>query len=43
VESAEAAIQVTEKLLPADFPERVFTKIAAGIRKQAKLFRAGPA
>ena len=41
VDSADDAIRAAEKLLPTGFPERVFTKIAAGIRKQAKLFTAG--
>lgn len=40
VESADAALQTVEKLLPADFPERVFTKIAAGVRKQVNRFKA---
>jgi serine/threonine-protein kinase HipA len=39
VQSADAAIQAVEKLLPESFPERVFAKIVAGIRKQAKLFK----
>jgi serine/threonine-protein kinase HipA len=40
VESADLALQRVEKILPADFPERVFAKISKGMRKQARQFLA---
>ena len=38
VEAVEPALQRVEKILPADFPERVFTRIGKGMRKQAHQF-----
>jgi serine/threonine-protein kinase HipA len=40
VESIVPAIDSLEATLPADFPERVFTAIRAGVRRQVRAFRA---
>jgi len=42
LDRVEPAIAVTEKLLPAAFPEDVATSIFAGIRSQAKKLREQP-
>jgi hypothetical protein len=38
VESAEIALERVAATLPDTFPERVFTKIASGLRRQAASF-----